>query len=163
MALTSAGPAYVHRPTAVRRGGWKGALERGEFRGIAKLLWMRTIFISAVLCPSPLSPRSRTNIIALAGCGQLAGRPCSALLLLRAQEAWIGSCLVVLLAAVWGPIVFIHPESRLMMLVFHLAWAMGPPAGWQACWTARKRGRLDGGVPMDKGRKRAQGECYSPS
>lgn len=110
-------------------GGWVGALKRLDFRGIVKLAWMRNAFYfgSYVAQPAIASLKDRIFSVWIELANWFAVLAAAALLW-RIRNRWILGVPLFFVASVWGLSIFIHPESRFIMLVLTLAWSLAPLA-----------------------------------
>jgi hypothetical protein len=141
------GPAYgvdVYRDTSLYLyrcngcmpdgNGWSGSLQHHDFLEIAKLAWMRNDFYFGSWIPQPaimyLSDRIFSFWIYMAN--WLAVLSTLSLFILM-RRRWILGGALFFVFGVWGLSLYIHPESRYMVLVQAFAWTLAPlaPLAWR--------------------------------
>ena len=108
-------------------GGWKGALDRGDYRGILKLGWMRNEFYFGSWVSQPAIADLKDRVFSgwIAAANWLAVLSAFALLV-RIKRRWILGVPLLFAASVWFLSLGIHPESRFIMLVLTMAWSLAP-------------------------------------
>jgi len=114
------------------QGGWVPALLHGDFKGVAKVAWMRNEFYFGTYVSQPAIAASTDRIsspwIALANWLAVLS---AAALFFRAKERWIPGVPLVFWMVSWSLAILIHPENRFAILILVLAWTLGPLA-WMA-------------------------------
>jgi hypothetical protein len=107
--------------------GWSAVLSRGDFFGLAKLLWLKQEFYFGSYifqpCLENKDQRIWSNWILLANaCAMLA----VGYFFVRVRERWILGMLLSYLGGVWVLFTVLHPETRYMMPVDAFLWSAGP-------------------------------------
>ena len=108
-------------------GGWRGALDNGDYLGILKLALKRNGFYFGSWVPQVAIADSGQRVFSrwLELANWLAVLS-SVALLFRVRKRWFLGAVLLLVAAVWALAIGIAPESRYIVLVLVFAWTLAP-------------------------------------